>query len=33
MRFDRDQKLVSLNTGKYLRYAIGEVILVVIEFS
>ena len=30
MRFFRFQKLVSLNTGKYLRYAIGEVILVVI---
>ena len=30
MRFFRFQKLVSLNTDKYLRYAIGEVILVVI---
>ena len=29
MRFFRFKKLVSLNTGKYLRYAIGEVILVV----
>ena len=29
MRFFRFKKLVSLNTGKFLRYAIGEVILVV----
>ncbi|MAV78841.1 MAG: hypothetical protein CMC22_01180 [Flavobacteriaceae bacterium] len=30
MRFFRFKKLVSLNTGKYLKYAVGEVILVVI---
>ena len=30
MRFFRFQKLVSIETGKYLRYAVGEVILVVI---
>ena len=30
MRFFRFKKLVSLETGKYLRYAVGEVILVVI---
>jgi len=30
MRFFRFKKLVSLETGKYLRYAIGETILVVL---
>ena len=30
MRFFRFRKLVSLEAGKYLRYAIGEIILVVI---
>ena len=30
MRFFRFKKLISMETGKYLRYAIGEVILVVI---
>ena len=30
MRFFRFKKLVSLETGNYLRYAVGEVILVVI---
>tara|TARA_A100001015_G_scaffold236736_1_gene269091 strand:- start:445 stop:1251 length:807 start_codon:yes stop_codon:yes gene_type:complete len=30
MRFFRFKKLVSLDTGKYLKYAVGEVILVVI---
>ena len=30
MRFFRFKKLVSMETGKYLRYAVGEVILVVI---
>mgnify|MGYP001355964355 FL=1 len=30
MRFFRFKKLVSMETSKYLRYAIGEVILVVI---
>ena len=30
MRFFRFKKLVSMETGKYLRYAFGEVILVVI---
>ena len=30
MRFFRFKKLVSLETGKYLRYAVGEVVLVVI---
>ena len=30
MRFFRFKKLVSIETGKYLRYAVGEVILVVI---
>jgi len=30
MRFFRFKKLVSMETGKYLRYAIGEIVLVVI---
>ena len=30
MRFFRFKKLVNMETGKYLRYAVGEVILVVI---
>ena len=30
MRFFRFKKLVSLETGKYLRYAVGEIVLVVI---
>ena len=30
MRFFRFKKLVSMETSKYLRYAVGEVILVVI---
>ena len=30
MRFFRFKKLISLETGKYLRYAVGEIILVVI---
>jgi sensor domain CHASE-containing protein len=30
MRFDRFNKLVNLKTKNYLRYAIGEVLLVVI---
>ena len=30
MRFFRFKKLVSMETGKYLRYAVGEIILVVI---
>ena len=30
MRFLRFKKLVSMDTVKYLRYAVGEVILVVI---
>tara|TARA_A100000164_G_scaffold382054_1_gene437784 strand:- start:2370 stop:2519 length:150 start_codon:yes stop_codon:yes gene_type:complete len=29
MRFFRFKRLVSLETGKYLRYAIGEIILIV----
>ena len=29
MRFDRFNKLVNLETKNYLRYAIGEVVLVV----
>ena len=30
MRFFRFKKLVSMETGKYLRYAVGEIVLVVI---
>ena len=30
MRFFRFKKLVSLGTGKYLRYAVGHLILVFI---
>ena len=30
MRFFRFKKLVSMGTGKYLRYAVGEIVLVVI---
>ena len=30
MRFFRFKKLVSMETSKYLRYAVGEVILVVV---
>ena len=30
MRFFRFKKLISMETGKYLRYAVGEIVLVVI---